>query len=48
MKKFVSHPCGFSDPLLSGQSGKAIPAPEVVVWPPVKMSQKAETTTTFA
>ena len=48
MKKFVSQPSGFSDPLLKGQSGKAMPAPEVVVCPPVKTSQKAATTTSFA
>ena len=48
MKKFVSQPSGLSEPLLSGQSGKAMPAPAVVVCPPMKISRKVTTTTSFA
>ena len=38
--KFCHHPSGFREPLLSGQSAKAMPAPDVVVCPPMKMSTK--------
>jgi hypothetical protein len=34
MAMFVSHPFGLSDPFESGQSGKAIPAPMLVVKAP--------------
>jgi hypothetical protein len=41
-------PVGFNDPSLKGQSANAIPAPDVVVWPPTKIRNNVAATTSFA